>query len=648
MTLPTTPTTLETRAWLAAVFSRENASPGFHQPRLAAISRNDARRRPARRAHLSWAIRRLRSYYPAARIYITYRGLSSMPKLPKLVCKAHFAFRRLGLNRISSVDRCSVMNVALVHDYLNQRGGARARLRAYRTRVARGADIHGALRRARRWVTFSGVAGPAVLSCAHPLCEPLFPARSRRSIRARSSRSICAVTTRSSARRPLGRRACVVPSGAVHVCYINTVSRFAFAYDEYVGRASRGPFVDAPDRLGPCRGPATDALRRELATTSRDASAVSTAARATCSTAPSISIVSPSAAARRLLHRRVAIAALQARRPRHSRRRTRQRSAPRCRNRSAETSLRELARGTTTTMLGFVSRPPPQRARRQRARGDRSGEEDFGLVPLEAAAAGRPAIAYRAGGALETIVEGETGAFFDDPNAESLAAALRTFDPSRFDAAALARACRARSRPRASSRVCAISSTASIERNAIGTSNRAWDEMFSRSWRHGWRLILRFPENGSSRSHPDAERRGFESAYLVRRLFASTICARRMSPWRSMRRCISRWISTSCTRCGTGQISERILQTLVNLRHGSSWNYGEWRAHFGVHDSWVLSALVPLVVLFPSAQTLIVSGAAVAFAAIPLALHRARARLDGTGVQTRLRSRICYRRPRKA
>ena len=37
------------------------------------------------------------------------------------------------------------------------------------------------------------------------------------------------------------------------------------------------------------------------------------------------------------------------------------------------------------------------------------GEEDFGLVPLEAAAAGRPTIAYRAGGALETIVEGETG-----------------------------------------------------------------------------------------------------------------------------------------------------------------------------------------------------------------------------------------------
>lgn len=63
------------------------------------------------------------------------------------------------------------------------------------------------------------------------------------------------------------------------------------------------------------------------------------------------------------------------------------------------------------------------------------------------------------------------------------------------------------------------------------------------------------------------------------------------------------------------------LQTLVNLRHGSSWNYGEWRAHFGVHDSWVLTALVPLVAIFPSAQTLIVVQVlAVALAAVPLAM----------------------------
>ncbi len=63
------------------------------------------------------------------------------------------------------------------------------------------------------------------------------------------------------------------------------------------------------------------------------------------------------------------------------------------------------------------------------------------------------------------------------------------------------------------------------------------------------------------------------------------------------------------------------LQTLVNLQHGSSWNYGEWKQHFEVHDSWALSALVPLVALFPRAETLIaVQVLAVALAAIPLGL----------------------------
>ncbi|MBV8498436.1 MAG: DUF2079 domain-containing protein [Candidatus Eremiobacteraeota bacterium] len=63
------------------------------------------------------------------------------------------------------------------------------------------------------------------------------------------------------------------------------------------------------------------------------------------------------------------------------------------------------------------------------------------------------------------------------------------------------------------------------------------------------------------------------------------------------------------------------LQTLVNLRHGSSWNYGEWRPHLAVHDSWALAALVPVVALFPRAETLIVVQVlAVAVAAIPLAL----------------------------
>lgn len=67
------------------------------------------------------------------------------------------------------------------------------------------------------------------------------------------------------------------------------------------------------------------------------------------------------------------------------------------------------------------------------------GEEDFGIVPLEAMAAGRPVIAYRKGGALETVIENETGVFFDKQEVSSLEMTLRQFNPSRFDPAALRR-----------------------------------------------------------------------------------------------------------------------------------------------------------------------------------------------------------------
>jgi glycosyltransferase involved in cell wall biosynthesis len=46
--------------------------------------------------------------------------------------------------------------------------------------------------------------------------------------------------------------------------------------------------------------------------------------------------------------------------------------------------------------------------------------EDFGIVPVEAQAYGKPVVAYRGGGALETVIEGETGIFFNEQTAESL------------------------------------------------------------------------------------------------------------------------------------------------------------------------------------------------------------------------------------
>ena len=61
------------------------------------------------------------------------------------------------------------------------------------------------------------------------------------------------------------------------------------------------------------------------------------------------------------------------------------------------------------------------------------GEEDFGITPLEAQASGRPVIAYGKGGALETVIDGSTGLFFQNQNAESLVEAMIRFDNMTFD-----------------------------------------------------------------------------------------------------------------------------------------------------------------------------------------------------------------------
>ncbi|MBM3333522.1 glycosyltransferase [Candidatus Sumerlaeota bacterium] len=61
------------------------------------------------------------------------------------------------------------------------------------------------------------------------------------------------------------------------------------------------------------------------------------------------------------------------------------------------------------------------------------GEEDFGITALEAQACGRPVIALRRGGALETVVEGRTGLFFSEQTSEALSQAVESFDSLSFD-----------------------------------------------------------------------------------------------------------------------------------------------------------------------------------------------------------------------
>jgi len=65
--------------------------------------------------------------------------------------------------------------------------------------------------------------------------------------------------------------------------------------------------------------------------------------------------------------------------------------------------------------------------------------EDYGLSPLEAAAFGRPTVALRAGGFLDTLVEGTTGVFFDEPRPDAVAGALETATARSWDPAVLER-----------------------------------------------------------------------------------------------------------------------------------------------------------------------------------------------------------------
>ncbi len=99
------------------------------------------------------------------------------------------------------------------------------------------------------------------------------------------------------------------------------------------------------------------------------------------------------------------------------------------------TELQKLTEsaGNTVEFLGYVS---DERLAHLYA-GARAflalaSNEDFGITPVEAMAAGTPVIAYRGGGYTESVIEGKTGVFFNEPTVDSLVRAMNKFETIRF------------------------------------------------------------------------------------------------------------------------------------------------------------------------------------------------------------------------
>lgn len=97
--------------------------------------------------------------------------------------------------------------------------------------------------------------------------------------------------------------------------------------------------------------------------------------------------------------------------------------------------LRKLA-GPTITFVGRVSDAEVARILQRSRALVVTATEEFGIAAVEAQAAGRPVIALRDGGLRETVIEGETGAFYETSDPAELARVIREFDTTAIDPAA--------------------------------------------------------------------------------------------------------------------------------------------------------------------------------------------------------------------
>jgi len=101
-----------------------------------------------------------------------------------------------------------------------------------------------------------------------------------------------------------------------------------------------------------------------------------------------------------------------------------------------ETRLRSLA-GPTVRLMGHLPDDAVERLMSSCRAFVLPGDEDFGIAAVEAMAAGKPVLALRRGGALETVIDGGTGLLYEEPTAESFLDAVARLPSTRWDAGAI-------------------------------------------------------------------------------------------------------------------------------------------------------------------------------------------------------------------
>lgn len=101
--------------------------------------------------------------------------------------------------------------------------------------------------------------------------------------------------------------------------------------------------------------------------------------------------------------------------------------------------LKRRAKGADIEFLGKISDSELRRVYQNAKALIFPQQEDFGIVPLESMACGTPVLAYKAGGALETVQEGVSGLFFEEQTSESLVKAIRKFEKKEWDPSTVAK-----------------------------------------------------------------------------------------------------------------------------------------------------------------------------------------------------------------